>query len=501
MAKKPKARTKNRINSAKQRRRLLLLPTIAFVIKLGIIARIQGFDWYAAANGNLYNGLTTLLDKLYQPPGAWYGADGENYLRGLTGLAKEGLFSTQSQLSYWPAGYPLLMWPLLIIFKGHFFGSLAVVQSLLYAFACAFFVDEIRQTRLVRFVWPIAIILTFNPTLALNTIVIGYELPTVALTLIAFSSMLRHFRLNRSRLVSVESVVASMSFALAAFMQPRLLAFALIFFVLWAISNYGKKAALAFLTATLLIVGIAPAMEIWRNQKANGFAAISTNLGTTMNIGAGPQSTGGYTNQATGVQCPEVKGNAAQQDSARVRCVISWYIHNPIKTLQLSWNKTVYFWSPWVGPAANGTMARNPWAINHPIISKVRTESGIFLAWKSSGKPIAWNLVKWISWLWMLGTFLLVVYGFSILWTAGGIERLLGLTGLGVVVVNWLSTIATIGDHRFRIPSMGLSLFLQAVGFTGLFLRGRGRLVGTSAQVTWPSLRWSRSTSTDNLPS
>ena len=207
------------------------------------------------------------------------------------------------------------------------------------------------------------------------------------------------------------------------------------------------------------------------------------------------------TNQATGVQCPEMKGNSAQQDSARVRCVISWYLHNPLSTLKLSWNKSVYFWSPWVGPAANGTMARNPWALNHPIITKVRTANGVYLAWKSSGQPISWSVVKWSSWLWMITTLLLMFYGFSILWKAGQIERLLGLASLGMVVVNWLSTIATIGDHRFRIPSMGFSLFLQVVGFAALFIRGRGRLTASSAKVSWPALRWRSSATTDNLPS
>jgi len=156
MAKKPKARTKVTINSNKQRNRILLVPLIALIIKVGIIARIQGFDWYAAGNGNLGSGLTALLDKLYQPPGAWYGADGENYLRALVGLANDGFLSTQTNLSYWPAGYPLLMWPLLVIFKSNFFGALAIVQSLLYAAGCALVVEEIRQTRLVRFTWPIS---------------------------------------------------------------------------------------------------------------------------------------------------------------------------------------------------------------------------------------------------------------------------------------------------------------------------------------------------------
>lgn len=501
MVKKPKTRTKVTINSSKQRNRLLLIPLIALVIKIGIIAQIQGFDWYAAGNGNLGSGLTALLDKLYQPPGAWYGADGENYLRALIGLANDGFFSTQGNLSYWPAGYPLLMWPFLVIFKSSFFGALAIAQSLLYAAGCALFVEEVRRTRLVRFTWPIALFLTFNPTLALNTITIGYELPTVALSLLAFGFMLRHFRLRKTSVVSKESILASISFALASFMQPRLIAFALAFFLIWALANFGRKSALIFLAISMSIVAIAPTLEILRNQEAMGFTAISTNLGTTMNIGAGPKSDGGYTNSATGVQCPEVQGNAAEQDSAKVRCVLRWYWENPSKTVKLILNKSVFFWSPWVGPAAMGTMARNPWGTNHPVIAKVRNESGIFLVWRSSGQPINWNLVKWSSWLWMIATLGFMLFGFTLLWKLGNVERLIGVNALALVIVNWLSTVATIGDHRFRIPSMGLSLTLQVIGFAALFMKGRMRFLGSSAPISWPSLRWNLGQSPDNLPS
>ena len=40
------------------------------------------------------------------------GADGENYLNSLEGLLKDGIFSEQGNLHYWPAGYQILMWPL-----------------------------------------------------------------------------------------------------------------------------------------------------------------------------------------------------------------------------------------------------------------------------------------------------------------------------------------------------------------------------------------------------
>jgi hypothetical protein len=36
------------------------------------------------------------------------------------------------------------------------------------------------------------------------------------------------------------------------------------------------------------------------------------------------------------------------------------------------------------------------------------------------------------------------------------------------VILGWLISMGTIGDHRFRLPQMGLSLFLQVVYFYAL---------------------------------
>jgi hypothetical protein len=58
--------------------------------------------------------LFVLLIKLITltniPNNAWIGADGENYIGGLDGLLSDGYYSENSLLSYWPAGYPLLMY-------------------------------------------------------------------------------------------------------------------------------------------------------------------------------------------------------------------------------------------------------------------------------------------------------------------------------------------------------------------------------------------------------
>jgi hypothetical protein len=41
------------------------------------------------------------------------------------------------------------------------------------------------------------------------------------------------------------------------------------------------------------------------------------------------------------------------------------------------------------------------------------------------------------------------------------IAKLLANASMAAVVISWLISIGTIGDHRFRLPTMSLSLVLQ----------------------------------------
>ena len=489
MAKKP--RTPQKRNNNSLRNQLFAFSLLALLIKFAIISRIQGFDWFAAGNGSVANGLKGMLDNNYAPANVWYGADAENYLRSVTGLFRDGFLSTEHNLHYWPAGYPTLIWLVGVIFQGSMLAMVAILQSILYCFACVFFLDEIRQTRLVNFAWPVAIALTLNPTLALNTIAIGYELPTASFSLIGIAALMRKYRCHNSQLLDSNLWIASTSFAFATFMQPRLAILALFFLIVWFVSKFPLRLAAVGLIISMTIVLVGPALMMFRNSQAMGFIAISTNLGVTMNIGAGDKATGGYTNSATGVKCPEVKGNDAQIDSARVKCVLKWYVNNPGKFLKLALNKAIYYWSPWYGPVANGTMARNPWRINHPLNETIKTQSGAEMVFGNTGKLV--------SWFWLLAGIGLLFWGTRFLWLAGGVERLWGLSAFVIVLLNWLSSMATIGDHRFRIPSMTLSVVLQTIGLTSLALSKRKKLVGPAVDVTWAGLHWKRGRDTDNL--
>ena len=52
---------------------------------------------------------------------------------------------------------------------------------------------------------------------------------------------------------------------------------------------------------------------------------------------------------------------------------------------------------------------------------------------------------------------------------------------LVVILASWAVTLVSIGDHRFRLPIMGMSLFLQAVGLKTLFKGGKAQVVEAPA--------------------
>jgi hypothetical protein len=270
-------------------------------------------------------------------------------------------------------------------------------------------------------------------------------------------------------------------------MQPRLLVLAFAFFFIWALATFRLKLIVPFMALSMGIVSLAPALMMYRNQEVHGYAAISTNLGVTMRLGAGPETSGGYSSQSTGlVDCPETDGNPAEVDNAVVRCVIDWYLDNPATAAKLFWNKARFFWSPWFGPEANGTMARNPWLQNHPFVSTAQTQEGFDLIFGGFGKLI--------SWTWMLATLLIVLNGLRYLWRLGDLERLIGIVAGSSLALNLVSSMLTIGDHRFRIPSMGMSLLLQAIGFVALFQNRESRTSVAESSVQWPSLKIGKST-------
>ena len=413
---------------------LIAIPLTALVIKLIVMANTQG--------------------------GGWLGADGENYLTGVDGLLKDGFFSKEGKLLYWPAGYPIFVWPLAAISISKFVYFLGLIQSTLFAYATFLFTRELKKTNISFLAVTISFLISFNPTLSLSTLAVGYEAPVAALLMISMAYLIRDLSAQSDKISLKNIIIIALSLSVSSFLQPRILLFGVAFIFFWCLKKTGSKARVQLLGLTLVLVMLFPSVLILRNIVANDKATISTNLGVTMRIGAGDDATGGYGVPKTPIPCPPKSKGQEVTDNQIVGCVLKWYLSNPGKAAQLMINKTVYYWSPWFGPSANGTMARNPWLKVSPLVGMAKSESGNDLIYGGLG--------RFISWVWLLGGLLLVGAGLIWLWRLGGIERSMAWLAGIPVILGWLTSLGTIGDHRFRIPQMGLSLFLQVVGVYGL---------------------------------
>ena len=413
----------------KRIRYLIAVPVIAFVIKLITMGNIQG--------------------------GGWLGADGENYFKGVDGLYAEGLFSKAEILNYWPAGYPILLWLLVLISVSKFVYLISFIQSIFFAYATYYMTKNISKTSIAWLSVPTSVFISFNPTLSLSTLAVGYEAPVAACFMMVIGVLIAS-KLKADSLQYKFAIFAGAWIALASFMQPRYLLAGVVMLLIWGSTFVSRKVGLGLVAVSVVVMFISPTLLIARNAVAINKTSISTNLGVTMSIGAGDGTKGGYNRTGPEVTCaPQVPG-ATVTDNELVKCVIKWYLTNPVKTARLAFYKSEFFWSPWSGPLANGTMARNPWLKISPF--KDLQDS------QNSSQIVMGNFGKCISWVWILAQLALLFYGYLNLRKVDLISKLIANSTLSAVVISWLISIGTIGDHRFRIPTMGLSLLLQVAG-------------------------------------
>ena len=412
--------------------------------------------------------LIKLITMINTPNGGWLGADGENYFSGVDGLLADGYLSDKSILSYWPAGYPILLWGLAKISVTQIIWLISITQTLFYAYASYYFVKQLRDTKLRPYLFLIGIILAINPTLSLSSMAVGYESPIAACMLMVVGLIVKSLQSPNDRRLVIRVLGVGGFSALATFMQPRWLLTSIVIAVVWALMSKSRKVQALILVGVIGVMALAPAILIQRNIASIDKAVISTNLGVTMKLGAGPQTTGGYSHTGPDVPCDPVPPATTVSDNDVVKCVIKWYAANPVKAGKLFVKKGWYYWTPWSGPLGNGTMARNPWLKVNPIMDIARgSQSGNDLVYKSVGKGI--------SFFWVVGCISLFFIGFFWLRSMKGIyANIAWLTGIPVVI-SWLISMGTIGDHRFRIPTMSLSLFLQVMGYFALRHKAKTR--------------------------
>jgi hypothetical protein len=426
---------KQEISDSKLHKYLIAIPLIALFIKFIIMGNIQ--------------------------MGGWLGADGENYTAGVDGLIKDGFFSEEPKLSYWPAGYPILLWPIAAISVSKFFYIVSFIQSIFFAYSTYFFTNKLRTSSLKYLAFWVSILISFNPTLSLSSLAIGYEAPIAACFLMIAGIIWANASPTFDKKFWLNVAYVGGWFALATFMQPRYLLVAIIVAVLWALKVVGSKNRIRIAALVTALMMVAPAIMIYRNSVVIDKATISTNISPAFTIGAGPETSGGYKRTGPEVPCEPKEAGVALTENEVVLCVVKWYLSNPVDTVRLSFNKALFFWSPWSGPKVEGTMARNPWLKISPVQQiSVSSQSGRDFMYGGFGVAVSYG--------WILGQMFFLFLGYRTLRKLGQDEKFLARIVIAPVLLSWLISIGTIGDHRFRIPTMSMSIFLQVVAFLAI---------------------------------
>ena len=399
--------------------------------------------------------------------GIWFGADAENYLQAAQAISRDGFFSSYEGLSYFPSGYPLLIHLFQSAFGNYGLLILSVMQTLVYSLSCIYLAKVIQIICTNRvYIYTLFLMLSLNPTLSLSSIVIGYE-SLVASTTLFFVGFIIRLMYARSAIVRFEMktkmfipVILLLIFV-SNMSQPR---YSLVFIMIsmMLLFKLDKSKFNIIIVSAIILTSFASLIFLAnRNFQSSGNFELSHNLGNTMNIGAGNFATGGYDGSAKGVPCETANSQTFELDAKLRNCVLSWYISNPVKSLSLFWNKTLYYWSPWTGPLANGTMARNPWLKYHPINKIYEDPNGFQLVYGKFGIGFSYLLIAINIALFLFGTIKSLFESFRI-------SILVRISGL-IVLLSWLTSLLTIGDHRFRLPTLGLSIAVQLYGLFRLF--------------------------------
>jgi hypothetical protein len=106
-------------------------------------------------------------------------------------------------------------------------------------------------------------------------------------------------------------------------------------------------------------------------------------------------------------------------------------------------------------------MARNPWLKISPVQQVQKTAQ--------DGQDLVRGPIGvGVSYFWIIGQVLFLGLGYRALRNLGENERFFAKVLITPVLVSWLLALGTIGDHRFRVPTMSMSLALQVAALLAI---------------------------------
>ncbi len=391
---------------------------------------------------------------------AYLGADGPNYINAFLSLIKDGLYSSNQQLLYWPAGYSIFVYCAYYLVPDNPLFAVSLLQNLFCTLGIVLFTKALAsKIQNNYFALLLCLLLNISPMVFTLSLSIGYESMIISLYMIILGIYVKNDLSNKSALNLFRLFIIASCMATIVSFQPRFILsnFVIIYMFQFWRNNFNRFLAIS---VTILILSnlISPLALAIRNHEVHGVYIVSNNFAETLLIGAGDNASGAYNENPIGIPCKLDSSSITNRERSLTMCVLNWYATHPLKGLRLLVNKAHFYWTPWSGPFSKGTLTGNPWQKYAPgNLIQDETESKIFLVGSKIG-----------SLLYFLGYIFLTLFGYRKLITQKSSLTILRLSHVSFVLIllNMLISMATIGDNRFRVPMLALLTFLQ---LTGLF--------------------------------
>lgn len=389
---------------------------------------------------------------------AYLGADGPNYISGFLSIIKEGFFSPDQHLLYWPAGYSIFIYCAYTLVPANPLLAVSVIQNILLTTGIYFFSKAFgKRFPIRRFILSLCILLNISPLIYGMSLSIGYESMLISLYLIVLSIYINDKYEGKSVFNLTQLIIIFACMVTIVGFQPRFLltnAIIIFYFHIW------KKKINAVLISSVVLLLIAnlasPLALTLRNHTVHGIYMVSSNLADTLLIGAGDHASGAYNENPEGIPCELDTSSISKREKSLTNCVLGWYLNHPAKAARLFLNKAFFFWSPWSGPLSKGTLGSHPW---------LKVAPGELIQ-KNLNSSLTLLLAKFFSLVYMFGYVSLVFIGYRHLLRRKSDPVITRLAHISFVslLVNMLISMATIGDNRFRVPVIGFIILLQLSG-------------------------------------
>lgn len=387
---------------------------------------------------------------------AYLGADGPNYIKGFLAILEEGFFSENIHLFYWPAGYSALIYFCYQLIPSNPLMTLSFVQIVMHGLSVYIFMKSLLMYKTPRVLnYLIASFLLISPTLYFMSLSVGYESLISSFYLLLLGLYIQYRTASGFRRNLILTLI-SLFMSLIVIMQPRFLITNLILILVFQLLKV-KMSKIAIVGLILVLIGniASPIILASRNERVHGVFMISSNFADTLLIGAGDAATGAYNENPKGIDCKLDLSSVQTRENSLTRCVVSWYLENPRKGLNLAKNKFLFFWTPWSGPISKGTLSNNPWRKIAPADALEKLLETNFQR----------NALTLLSWVYVFASLLLLSLGGLFAHRSKNeIIRNLGVASIAVVLANTLISVATIGDNRFRVPILPFIVILHVFG-------------------------------------